>query len=169
MSLFHLCGHDNTIWSKHFLQFLFIQFPGYTILGVLHLETCLSKGIANLVAGSPVFVSLGLGTQVEHHVDNLAVSFLTGIVVGSLLALQSQKVEGEKTHGVRKFLQVVGRDIGLMVKGGIDDMTCLEEITDDKLCLEVVVHRIIATLAQLCYELVNLLVALRWKTLSRVR
>ena len=47
-----------------------------------------------------------------------------------------------------------------MVKGGIDDMTCLEEITDDKLCLEVVVHRIIATLAQLAHKLLHLLVAL---------
>ena len=47
-----------------------------------------------------------------------------------------------------------------MIKSCIDNMASLEKVTDDKLGLEVIVHRIIATLAQLCYELLHLLVAL---------
>ena len=39
-------------------------------------------------------------------------------------------------------------------------MTSLEEVADDKLSLEVIIHCIVAALAQLAYELLHLLIAL---------
>ena len=47
-----------------------------------------------------------------------------------------------------------------MVEGCIDHVASLEEIADDKLSLEVIVHRIVAALAQFAYELLHLLIAL---------
>ena len=79
---------------------LFVQFPGNTIFGVLYLEAGFSQGIANLVAGSPILICLSLGTQVENHIYDLAISLFTSIIVGSLLALQTEQVEGEEMHGV---------------------------------------------------------------------
>ena len=89
-----------SLFSFYIIHFLLVQFPGYTILGVLYLESGFSQGIANLVAGSPVLGRLCLGTEVENHVHYLALSLFTSIIVGSLLTLQAEKVEGEEMHGV---------------------------------------------------------------------
>ena len=47
-----------------------------------------------------------------------------------------------------------------MVEGCIDDVASLEEVADDELSLEVIVHRIVAALAQFAYKLLHLLIAL---------
>jgi len=39
-----------------------IQLPSDSVLGIFHLKAGGSEGIADLVAGSPVFGSFGLGT-----------------------------------------------------------------------------------------------------------
>ena len=78
-----------SLFSFYIIHFLLVQFPGNTIFGVLYLEACFSQGIANLVAGSPILISLCLGTQVENHIHYLAISLFTGIIVGSLLDRKS--------------------------------------------------------------------------------
>ena len=47
-----------------------------------------------------------------------------------------------------------------MVEGCVDYVASLEEIADNELSLEVIVHRIVAALAQLAYKLLHLLIAL---------
>ena len=47
-----------------------------------------------------------------------------------------------------------------MVEGCVDYVASLEEVADDKLSLEVIVHRIVAALAQFAYELLHLIIAL---------
>ena len=47
-----------------------------------------------------------------------------------------------------------------MVEGCVDYVASLEEVADNELSLEIIVHRIVAALAQLAYELLHLLIAL---------
>ena len=47
-----------------------------------------------------------------------------------------------------------------MVEGCVDYVASLEEVADNELSLEVIVHRIVAALAQFAYELLHLLIAL---------
>ena len=107
------------------LKILLIQLPGDTVLGVLYFEAGSGEGIANLVAGSPVLGSLGLGAQVEYHIDDLAISLLAGFATCSLplapCSLQSEDVLGKEVHHLTEFLQAVGTDGGLVVDELVDD------------------------------------------------
>ena len=71
--------------------------------------------------------SLAFLAHLEHHVDNRSVGLLAGFVVGSAVVLQSEHVEGEQTHGVGEFLQVVGRDLELVVDELVHQVASLEE------------------------------------------
>ena len=51
-------------------------------------------------------------------------------------------------HHLFQFIQAVGTDGSLMVDECVHQMASLKEITDDELSHQVVVHGIVATLAQ---------------------
>ena len=61
---------------------------------------------------------------------------------------EAQNVLGEEVHHVAEFLQTVGADGGLVVGQLIDDGAGLEQQADDQRRGEVVVHGVVAALAQ---------------------
>ena len=144
----------------------FVEFPGHTVLGVLDLEAGGSELVADFVAGGPVLVSLGLGTEGEHHVDNLAEGFLAG-GAGSggrttrCGGLQAEDVESEEVHYLLQLVQAVGTDGGLVVDELIDGGAGLKEVADDLWRGQVVVHGIVALLAQGLHHLLCLRVTCR--------
>ena len=145
----------NPLARTHALS---IQFPYAAVFGVFHLKSGFGKGITNLVARSPVFLSLGLGTQFEHHVDHLAVCLFTGIRRIALLLAQAEDVAGKETHGLVQLLQTVGADSSLVVEQLVDHAASLEQIADDQRCAQIIVHGIVAFLSQLANHLFGLLV-----------
>ena len=47
-----------------------------------------------------------------------------------------------------------------MIDEHVNNMACLKEMTDNNLCLQVVVHCVIALLSKLCYKLCSGIVTL---------
>ena len=70
------------------------------------------------------------------------------VIVATLLLLKSQQVEGKQVHHLAKLFQTVGAYLCLMVDECIHQMASLEEITYHKRSHHVVVHGIVAALAQ---------------------
>ena len=77
-----------------------------------------------------------------------------------LAVRQSEDIEGEEVHGVAEFLQAVGTDGGLVVDELVDHAAGFEQVTDDLRGGEVVVHRVVALLAQRLDDAVGISIAL---------
>lgn len=92
-----------------------LQRPGRSVLGVVDDKACIVECVSDLVAGSPVFGLLGLLAQAQHHLHDLAISLFSAGVALSGIVFQAQQVEGEEAHGVAEFLEIVGRDLCLVV------------------------------------------------------
>ena len=66
----------------------------------------------------------------------------------------------KEMHHLFQFLQTVGTDRSLMVDELIDRGASLEEVADYLRCSEIIVHGVVALLAELCYHLLGLSIAL---------
>ncbi len=67
-------------FPRFFQLSLFVQFPGCTVLGVLHLESQTSKFVANTVARCPIFGRLGFLARFEQKIHRAAESFFPALV-----------------------------------------------------------------------------------------
>ena len=138
-----------------------VQLPGGAVLGVLHLEAGGGQLVADEVAGGPVLGGLGLGAQVEDHVDDVAEGLLALRIRGrALLWLEAQQVLDEEVHHLPQLSEAVGADGGLVVLQLVNDGASLEEVADELRRGQVVVHGVVAALAQSADDALRLGVAL---------
>ena len=77
------------------------------------------------------------------------------------MSLQSEDVLSEEVHHLTELLQAVGADGGLVVDELVDGGAGLEEVADDLRGGEVVVHGVVAFLAEGFYHLLRFGVTLR--------
>ena len=106
------------MYNPGFGNGLLVQPPCDAVLGVLHLEAGGGQLVAYAVAGGPVLGGLGLGAEVEHHVNNLAVGFLARAVGAAFLLAEAQQVEGEEAHRGLQLVEAGGADGCLVVECG---------------------------------------------------
>ena len=63
-------------------------------------------------------------------------------------------------HHLAQFIEISCGNSSLVVNKYINKVASLEEMANDNLCLQVVVHRVIALLSQLRYKLCRIVVTL---------
>ena len=108
---------------------LFIQPPSGAVLGVFHLKSEGGQFVADAVARGPVFVGLGLRTNVEEQVDGLTEClFAAGVAVG--FGGEAEDVEAEGAESSLEGFETFGRDACLLVCQLVDGAAGIEKVAD---------------------------------------